>query len=92
MRSAKKFLHELILRFIKVSGDVSQDRRQSTDLDGIVIGDGNMMLSVLLGGKPYMAPRLPARSISVRLEVFDQLLTADIPGHSHAAITSSRTI
>jgi hypothetical protein len=53
---------------------------------------GNMVLPVLFGGEPYMASRLAGRQVTVRLQLFYQILATDVPWDFHAAITSAFTM
>ena len=63
---------------------------QGSNTQGVVVGDGNMVLAVLLGGKSNMTSGLPAGLVTVFLKGFYKLLSINIAREFHKANVSSR--
>lgn len=77
----------------KVPGDVLYDGAQCADLEGLVLGYGDMMFLVPKNVRePDVAACLAGLLVTKGGELTDELVSAEVPGELHTGMSSSLTI
>lgn len=88
---AEQELDERGALHLEVRRYVGEDRRERPDPQDLVIRDRDMVLAVLLGREPHVAPGLASNLIPQDLQGPRELAPGEIPRQPHAAMISSRT-
>ncbi len=71
--------------------DIGNDGGKSSDFEGGMIRNGDVMLGWLCATQAHVASGLASFFVSKKAQSFCKLLAGKGPGKLHAVITSSRT-
>lgn len=74
-----------------MTGDSEQDTGERSNLQGIVIWNGDVMFALLLRCNAYMRSFALRYFIAIDLKGFDKLSRRQVAWKLHAGMTSSRT-
>ena len=86
-----EFFQKLIPGKVMMGGHQFQNTFERADSDGPMVGHGDMVFTVKLGGEADVRAFLPVTLIPQGSQCFDQIRAGDVTRRLHAARTSSRT-
>ena len=66
-------MKQFVSAYIKMDCYVSKDIRQRADLDGLVVGDGEVVLAAFLRGQPQVAPVLAGNLVAQATQCLGQI-------------------
>ena len=89
--SKRQFAQKLLNRQAMMSGHVLEHAMQQPHFQRAMIGNGDMMFAVALGGHLNVRPGLPSGFVAEATERTDKFATVAVAGNFHAVKTSSRT-
>jgi hypothetical protein len=89
VKSGKEPCQQFITAQFMVYGDIGENGRQRADLQRIMGGNRDVMLSRLHRGKPDVTPDLSGNLAANRRQCLCQLDSSEVPGEFHTARTSS---
>ena len=88
---AKQLLDDFFLIAIKMPCNFSNDTRECSRSKSIVVWNGEMMLTLLLGRESQMAAGLASYDVSESRELFCKVAARNISRQLHTEMVSSRT-
>lgn len=88
---AEQLFKELLTGDVKMCSDICENGREGADAKRRMLGDCEMVLTVLKGGQSEMTAGLAGDRITEFAKGLGEIASGQIAGKPYTAITSSRT-